>query len=480
MKNTILIIFALAYSSILFSQDLIGEIKIEKGEKNITNLSGKLNDSISFHLIINKLTKTRKYKSELFFFNQKKQIKSTILELNKKKPNFITFHVNNDILTFTKELKSGVVVYDYNYTSEKLDSVKVSVRPKAVFPLNNVIYISDQLIKTSNILRIIKIKTANDITNLLISPKTKDEISLLKNFKGKDFDFINHNQFIEKGSIKKYKGFYNENDLIFTKDIKKQSKVILFTVNNVGKVTSKEFIIKQGVKSKKLNSFIIDEKLFIFNMYRKKAYLHVYNIETSKLIKTFDYSAEKFGSFNKVVVNGNKSTTNYKPKKFYNSFFPQAIGSMYVAELYIGVNKSQTNDYIVQIGHVDKNKFNNNSIGHDWWSYPAFSINYSITNGSILGSFNPTATASLMIFDALAEIKRKGNYFEIDLEQNTLDKKTTQTPKFYHLDINKYNGRMNRLLKLNKYFYIEMKNHIRLINFDKISKKYKIYNITKL
>ncbi len=480
MKNKILILFTLTYSSILFAQDLIGEIKIENGEENITNLSGKLNDTISFHLIINKLKNPRKYKSELFFFNQKKQTKSKILALNKRKPNFITFHVNNEIITFTKELKDGVLVYDYNYTSEKLDSVKVSVRPKAVFPLNDAVYISDQLIKTNNLLRIIKIKTVNDITKFLITPKTKDEISLLNNFKGKDFDIINPNQFIEKGSIKKYKGFYIGSDLIFTKDIKKHSKVILFTINNVGEIFSKEFILKQGERSKKLNSFIIDEKLFVFNMYEKNAHLHVYNFETSKLIKVIDFSAEEFGTFNKVVVNGKESTTNYKPKKFYNSFFPQAIGSMYAAELYIGINKSQTDDYIIQIGHVDKNKFNNNSIGHYWWGYPAFSMNYSIPNGSISGSFNPAASAYLMIFDAFAEIKRKGNYFEIDLEQLTLHKKRKQIPKFYHLDINKYNGRINRLMKLKKYFYIEMNNHIRLINFNDQSKIYQIYNLTKL
>jgi ubiquinone biosynthesis protein Coq4 len=51
-----------------FGQNKIGDIKIKEGERNITNLSGALNDSVSFHLIINKLNENKTFKTSVVFF----------------------------------------------------------------------------------------------------------------------------------------------------------------------------------------------------------------------------------------------------------------------------------------------------------------------------------------------------------------------------------------------------------------------------
>lgn len=480
-RNLLLLLFTLI-SSVSFSQKLIGEIKINADEKNITNLSGKFNDSISYNIIINKKTNSEHHESILYFYSKNNFIKSSPLLVTKNKPNFLTYHINEDILTLTREVNNKVLVYDYDYKTDKVISSEIQINPKGIFSHENVIFITNKLSET-NVLKMIKVKSSTDITKTVVYPKTSLEKELLRSFTGENFEFINDLQFIEKGSIKKYKGYYDGTDLILTKDDDNSGKVSFFRINTEGNIDSKVFNIPDGKSSKKLKSFYKDEKLFVFNMHKSDAFLSIYDTQSSKTLKSINYNTEDFGPHNKVVINGKETTDNFKNKKrFYKSFFPQAIGSVYNAELYIGVNKSINDDYIVQIGHVDKNKFQNNTANNYWWGYSAFSTNYSVSSGSFSASFSASfnpAAFSLIFFQALADEKSKGNFFEIDLDKGSLNLKDKQKPKLHAVDNKKYNDRLSNIMKLKNNFYISMSDYVRFINFDKKNNTYHLYNLSK-
>ena len=74
-------------------QEKIGEIGIDADERNITNLSGALNDSISFHLIVNKSKEKQNFRTSVVFFDLLGRSKTVSIDESEKRPTYLTFHV---------------------------------------------------------------------------------------------------------------------------------------------------------------------------------------------------------------------------------------------------------------------------------------------------------------------------------------------------------------------------------------------------
>ena len=108
-------IFVVFSSISVFGQTQIATIPIPSADKNLTNLSGKVNDSISFHLIINKESASKKYKSTIYLATLDGVYNSLDISLTDDKPNYLTFHVNENILTFIRGIETGTVIEDYDF-----------------------------------------------------------------------------------------------------------------------------------------------------------------------------------------------------------------------------------------------------------------------------------------------------------------------------------------------------------------------------
>jgi len=467
--------FNLTYS---YSQKLIGEIKIDKTYRNITNLSGALTNEISFHLLINKLKNNNVYETSITFFNQKELTKTILIGSHTNKPVFLSFHVNEMVLTLIEEHDKKTIVHDINYTTEKINSVEINQNPKSIFSHNKTTFIV--LRKNEVLLDLAFIKSSQDIKRKTYSFKPGIEKDILNNIGNKKTDFVDNTVFINKGFINNLRAFYNEPSLLFLKDDKKNKVITLLTIEPDGKIKTNRINLKKEGKIKKLNSFVIDDLLFAFSMESKLANLSIYNVETLKLIKNFEYNSTDFGITNKVVKNGIDKTNSFKPKPFFKSYFPQVIGSTYNAALYVGVNKTTQSEYIVQVGHVDKNTFRNPNAGNFWWNYPAFGLNYNVSNGSLNGGFNPAGAVTMVVFEALAENKRKGNFFEINLNTNLEPTNEIKKLEFEYFDSEKYKKRLMKIFKLHKYYLIPLEKEVRLINFDKKNGTYLVYNLPKI
>lgn len=474
-KNNFNLLFILI-SQFIFSQTQIDKINIDSKDIQVTNLSGKLNDSISFHLIINKFKHSTMHKSILYLYSKTKKVKTFPELITSEKPNFLSYHINQNTLTLIRNEHSKIEVIDYNYFKKGYIKSSFPFKVKTIASHNNQTILLGEYKKNKS--KIAFIKSSEDIKRLDVKPNTKSEKVFLKNLmSNKHSEFINTGIYLKKGSIKAYKGFLNNQKLVYVHDNKKKSIVTLFTINNNGEIKSKWYNVSNGEKSKKIRSFLLNEFLFVFTMKVNISVLKIYSIKTDKLIKSFEYNDINFGPNNKVIIKGEDVTGDFSPKKFLNSFSSTVFGSEYLAELYIGVNKSVNNNYIIQIGHVDKNNFNNNTSYNNWWYKPAFHLNFS-SNGEIQGSFNTQNIVSYII-SYLANEKRKGYYFELNLNQDLTINEKLLSHKYPFFNTDYYIKDVEDKLKLKNHFFLEMNNFVRLINYDKKNNSYNIYNLKK-
>ncbi|MCG1037745.1 hypothetical protein [Polaribacter sargassicola] len=468
---SILILILIGINQTIFSQDLIKSIPIEG--RNLTNLSGAVNDSISFHIVINKISTG--YNSKIYFLDKNNEINNLEIYNEVNKPNYLTFHVNDSTLTIVREsTNKKIIVQDINYINRKITFSKIPFEAKQIFSHKNITFIVGQ--KTNVSYPFAFIKKASNTVAKIITPKTQLDKSFFSSLRKKS-EFVNDKQFLANGPILDYKGFYNGEELVFTNEDKKKGVTNILTIKPSGKIINRKIQVRNKNELKRLSSFVKDSLLFTFKMYQEESFFDIYALNSLEKLKTFHYTKSEFGKHNKIVMRGKDITKSFKPKKVYNDFTPQAIGSMYLPALNISVNKTIDNEYLVRIGHLDQNSYNNKTTNNFWWNNNAYALNYNLNSGAF--SINGTG-AQMMIFKALADAKNTGNYFEVNLNSSLEKIDSDNAYKYYDIDENIYNNRLKNIMNLERHFYIIQKDNIRLINYDKKLKTYNIYNLTKI
>jgi hypothetical protein len=398
------------------------------------------------------------------------------LELNDEadKPNYLTFHVNDSTLTLVRETKDKkIVIQDVNYINGTTSFSNIFFRAKHVLSHKNITFIVGEKVNISYPFAFIK--KASDTKIRFITPKNKIEESFFSSLENRA-EFVNDKQFLNNGPILKYKGFYNGEKLIFTNDDEKKGTTHILTIYPSGDIVNQNIPVRDKGELKRLNSFIKDSLLFTFKMYKNESFLDIYKLNSLVKLKTFRYTKSDFGPHHKVVLRGEDITKSFVPKKFYKDFTPQVIGSMYLPTLTISVNKTTSNDYVIRIGHLDKNSYDNKTTSNFWWNNDAYGLNHDLSSGS----FSVNMAYTQMVFQAFADAKNTGNYFELNLNQSLDMTDTAVTYEYYDIDNDVYDDRMKYIMDLKKHFYIIQKDYVRFINFDKSLKAYNIYNLTKL
>ena len=187
-KQTLFLLFiivCLGINPVIWSQNLIKSIPIEG--KNLTNLSGSVNDSISFHIIINKIDNT--YNSKAYFLDKDKVINTLELYDEAYKPNYLTFHVNDSTLTLVRETKDKkMVVQDVNYINRTTSYSNISFGAKQILSHENITFIIGKKMNMSYPFAFIK--KASDTKIRFITPKNKIEESFFSSLENRA-EFVN-------------------------------------------------------------------------------------------------------------------------------------------------------------------------------------------------------------------------------------------------------------------------------------------------
>ena len=262
------------------SQKLIGSIPIEG--KNLTNLSGAINDSITFHIIINKFNDS--YNSKVYFFKNSKEINTLEIYNEIDKPNYLSFHVNDSTLTLLRESNGkNFLVQDVNYISGKTFYSKIPFKPKQIFSHKNITFLVGKKINVNYPFAFIK--KASDTKIKIITPKNKIEKSFFSSLRKKS-EFVNDKQFLNNGPILDYKGFYNGEDLVFTNDDRKNATINILTIKPTGVIVNQNIPVKNKSDLKNLSSFVKDSLLFTFKMYKEESLLDIYKLNSLEKLKT--------------------------------------------------------------------------------------------------------------------------------------------------------------------------------------------------
>ena len=455
--------------------------------KNTANLSGKLNSKVSFHLITNYSRKNKLHETTPYFIDKEGKIDSLNKFYHVKKPDFISFFINDDLLSIVEVLDTRTRVSFLDYKAKEVSQQFLTINADKVFSHNNFCLIIEKQYDNIDQINFSFVRNKDSLNKIEVLAQNKTQRVFFRDLVGfNDFlspiaksELINEEIYVNKGSIKPIQGFWNNNKLIFlSKDKNNNNTYNIFELDLNGNLTERHLNLKSLSYIQKKAAFLKDNYIFVYFINNQEGRLVIYDFKTLEQVKSIPYSKLNFDTYNEVVVNGKKvSKDEFKINKFLNSFNSLIIGTTYAAQLYIGVNKDQGDEnYIVEIGHVDKNIYRNLNAQNFWWQYDSFHTNSFFANGGSLGTVGALSLGMSIIAEAFAEEKRKGNYFRVNFNES-LDFSTQDfTPKHTYFDTNKYVDFYGEKIKLKNYFFMDFKEKVRFINYNKKEKKHEFFN----
>lgn len=461
----------------LTAQELIDEIKIDDTRTHAFNLSGPLNDSVSFHLLVNQITASGDYESQIYFYDDNRRIKQLKVYEGPEIPNYVTFHVNEKMLTVVGQNSRGIVVDDIDFETGNVQTSEFSMKLKNIFSLHNASVLVGEKLNNSTFLAIVK--NSQDIRRMLINPKSKEEKKFLNEFEGDNMEFVNDKQHIDVGPIKDFKGYlYKDKIYILTENVK-TNLLKIYSIDNNGGLKLKYLPASKYSEAEQVNTFLKDGLLFVFSLQDHIAQLNLYDFDTYELIKTIIYPKDQYGPVNALVFDGKTVNKDFEAKRFYSNF-RYKVGSIYAPRAYVAVNKTAEGSYLLKVGHVDAKTYKG-STGHNfWWQFPVFELNHNFSSGSTMGFFNPYNAAYGLFYNAMASEKRKGSYFTVHLDPQFEHLDEPLTPEYMPFDPDVYKDTYKSQIKLKNYFFIPQGRQVKLINIEEDNKVYRLYKMKAL
>lgn len=485
----VVLFFIFCFSSLASGQPLISEIKLSKDLKNISNLSGKLNDSVTFHLLINFQKKAALYDLTPYIVDAENRLDSIKKIYFKEKPNFESFFSDGKTLTLISQLNGKLMLISLDYEQKTSSQNYLEMRPDKILSYQDFCLVFQRPVVFDQI-NFTLIRSKDSVTNIRVGIKNKKQRSFFKDLfsgtgivRAKDkVDFINDRIYNEKGSIKPIKGFWHQKRFVFFSNDKGNRNFInIFDIDTKGKLTERSLDISASsasfISHKAL--FFKDDLIFVFKIENKRGQLSIFDFKTLQLLKTFNYDNNSVDNFNEVVVNGNTiSKENFNPRKFLRGFNAKAMNT-YSPSAYLGVNQDRTSkNYLIEIGHVHGSTYHYPNGGNKWWQYDEFfnhNSEFRGAKGMNAGSF--VSFGMGMIAMANQEEKMKGNYLKLQLDQNLNFTNKEFIPQFQYFERDKYEKKYNPDRKLKKYFFLPLKNDVRLISFNKSDNSYSIFSL---
>lgn len=457
----------------LLAQELIDEIKIDPSTENKFNLSGPVNDTVSFHMLVNQNREDATYESVIYFYGNTHKISETPLYKGSEKPEYIAFHVNDSILTLVGQNQKGIVVEDVNYVSGEKAQRTFSMKMKNVFSLSDKTILVGEKINKSTFVAVIN--NAQKIQRTLITPKDKEDKKFLKELEGENIEFINDKQYVEVGPLKDFKGYFFNDKIYILNENVKTNLLKIYTIDSVGKLNLKFLPASKYQEAVQLNSTLKDRFLYVFSMQDHISLLNIYDIFDFKLIKTISYPRDTYGPLQTLNFNGEDVSSDFSAKKFHKSFIYKT-GSIYGPRAYLAVNKTTEDDYRIKIGHVDRNTYKNSASSNFWWPYPVFGVNYNFSSGTS-NFIKPYSAAYGLLYNAMANEKRKGSFFTVHLDANFNPIETSATTKYQPFDPDTYKEKFKTTLELKKYFFIPQGEYVKLFNLEEDKNVYRLYRL---
>jgi hypothetical protein len=384
-------LFQITFSATIFSY------KLNKNEKLEGNYSVSIHKNQSCHFLFIKNTSTKKFVIKPFLMNENKTVTSLDDFILEEEPNFLTNHLNKDVLTVSSydEKKKILTIIDFDLKSGKNSFTEMTdfSKPDLYFiQKGKSVVVNFSKNKNEVVLQFISdSKTVKQQDFTIPSEMLKD----FKEYKNTNspIEAINQNEFVKNGSIKDYRGYLGENNLYFT-NTSSSKELRFFNFNfKTNLVESKNLEYSFDEKSKNISSFIYNDKLFVTSVLPNDAVLKSFDVSSGKETRSLSI---------------NSDLTSVLDAKAVQDFYSQA--KSWGLSPTVTVNKTVENNYKVRLDRVDKKKYIYN---YNWfWQHQFMMMQMQMQSmqnlgGGRPGGFGPSYTENFTDFTG----KDKDNYF---------------------------------------------------------------------
>ena len=439
------------------------EITLGKEFKVESTFSGNTQNEDSFHLIIAKNTKTKKYDIIPYLYGNGEITKLESITYGKL-PSILSFHNNEGMLSLivqSEGAKSDVInVVDVDLSSG------TSVKSKNINEKNLKAIIRQKdknllVVAEKSLVKVIDVKNSESIETIIAKPDQTSR-DFFKNLSKGNLEAINKDEFVANGSINEYRVYGDEDSIILTQEDSKAhaTNAVEIPLNTGSKVTvgSKTFTNStKDDKIKKSTSYVQDDKLYQLQLGKSKASLDVFGL-SDESNKTIDLLS---------VKPANKAD-GFKDKE---SFIKQAKKGAH--EPTVTVNNTKNGNLKVRVDYVDKNTYN---YRYDWWWHHHMWMmhhNHMMWHQQQVRNSIPKFGPSEPI--EYFYTKEGQKYFEIVLDplSNVLDAVETEMVH-KELDKKKYVEELDGKKKLKHTSSVFTKQKFRYIAYNKKAKSFKI------
>lgn len=330
------------------------KVKLDKKYKVQGTFSGNTSGENSFHLILAK-NKEDKTFEVLPYSYEGESLNAIAPVVFDEEVHIVSFHNNDDVLTLITQKKikrdTFLNIVDVNLsTGEHEVSAPIDAEHfKTVLRTKDQNYL---VFAKFNQLIIKEVISAADIkeTELLSNLENED---FLKRLSEQGIDALNQEGFTTNGSIKDYRLYKNDDQIIITKDSNKSHKTRVLKINldekeeANGAITTYES--KDGMeKVKKETSYFLDNKIYQLKVSKKDAVINIFNLDNEKS-ENINLSSSRMME----VVSNKESLSNFSKQATKSKNQPT-----------ITVNPTTSNALKVRLDYVNVNEY---SYQNNWW-----------------------------------------------------------------------------------------------------------------
>lgn len=427
------------FASEIFNYQLA---KFEKLEGTYTANIGK---GQSIHFAIIKNSDSKNFQLMPFYVDSARKVKKFDTFSAKEMFSILSYHEANGVISVVNYDKDNkqIQFIDYDLATGSVQSTAQEMKdaPDNVFRLNDkTLLVSFD--KKKNRVDIKSVSDAHHIESTQISISKENE-KLFRSLIDENPDPINQQEFVEKGSILKRKGYLMGDNLVYTMEKgKEEMQVFRFDLNK--NLDFDHSTIQTGFskETKDVSNYLYDNKLVFLGVEKQDISLKTFDATTAKAIKQLSLANDLKGLL-----------PTYVMEEYIKTARKSAIKST------VTVNKTKSGKLAFRLDNVEEAKYyyHYNWYMHHWMFQHQMMMmqqqqmmqQQRMMQQSAARGFGPAPMDDSFIYFA-AEKKLPSIEFILDVDFNASDAKSETTmyqniDKDRYLDIYKDNKAMKNL-----------------------------------
>lgn len=270
---------------------LAGEIfsyTLSKSEKIEGTYTAHLSNNGTMHFAIIKNSESKDFLMTPFYVDAARKVKRLEAFASKEMFTILSYHESNGVVSVVNYDGDNKLVQfiDYDLVTGK---VKSSAKEMKEAP-NNVFRLTDRTLlvsfnKKKNTVDLDLVTDSGHITSSQITI-SKDKEKLFRSLIDETPDAINQQEFVEKGSILSRKGYFIDNNLVYTM-AKGREQLQVFRFDLTEQTDFTHSIIETGFtkESKDVSNYFYDDKLVFLSVGKQDLSLKTFDTKNSKEIR---------------------------------------------------------------------------------------------------------------------------------------------------------------------------------------------------